>query len=59
MDNSKSTGYEVKRKNIALPYIAETHIFTTYAYKKNGFPTAFKTAKIIPLPKTKKLYPLI
>ena len=57
LDNKKSTGCDgisVKLLKIALPYIAET---LTYIYKlciqKNVFPTAFKKAKVIPLPKTK------
>ena len=59
MDNKKSTGCDgisVKLLKIALLYIAET---LTYIYnlciQKNVFPTAFKTAKVIPLPKTKAI----
>ena len=59
MDNKKSTGcngISVKHLKIALPYIAKTH---TYIYnlciQKNAFPTAFKRAKVIPLPKTKTI----
>ena len=59
MDNKKSTGCDgisVKLLKIALPYIAET---LTYIYnlciQKNVFPTAFKRAKVIPLPKTKTI----
>ena len=41
---------------LLLPYIAET---LTYIYnlciQKNVFPTAFKIAKVIPLPKTKTI----
>ena len=57
LDNKKSTGWDgisVKLLKIALPYIAET---LTYIYnlciQKNVFPTAFKRAKVISLPKTK------
>ena len=43
-------------KKIALPYIAET---LTYIYnlgiQSNVFPTSFKRAKVIPLPKTKPI----
>ena len=46
----------VKLLKVALPYIAET---LTYIYnlciQKNVFPTAFKRAKVIPLPKTKTI----
>ena len=59
LDNKKSTGCDgisVKLLKIALPYIAET---LTYIYnlciQKNVFPTAFKRAKVIPLPKTKTI----
>ena len=59
LDNKKSTGCDgisVKLLKIALPYIAET---LTYIYnlciQKNVFPTAFKTAKVIPLPKAKTI----
>ena len=34
MDNSKSTGYEVKRKNIALPYVVETYIYNLCILKE-------------------------
>ena len=59
LDNKKSTGCDgisVKLLKTALPYIAET---LTYIYnlciQKNVFPTAFKRAKVIPLPKTKTI----
>ena len=61
-DNKKSTGCDgisVKLLKIALLYIAET---LTYIYnlciQKNVFPTAFKRAKVIPLPKTKLSPPI-
>ena len=61
LDNKKSTacdGISVKLLKIALPHIAET---LTYIYNlciQNNvcfFPTAFKRAKVIPLPKTKTI----
>ena len=62
MDNKKSTGCDgisVKLQKIALPYIAET---LTYIYnldiQSNVFPTSFKRAKVIPLPKTKAFHSL-
>ena len=70
IDNKKSTGCDGindKLLKIALPYIAETltYIYNDLCIQKN-FPNAFKTAKVIPLPKTKtfhflkqKLSPLI
>ena len=60
LDNKKSTGCDgisVKLLKIALPYIAET---LTYMYnlciQRNVFPTAFKRAKVIPLPKAKNIF---
>ena len=46
----------VKLLKIALPYIAET-LTSIYnlCIQKNVFPTAFKRAKVIPLPKTKTI----
>ena len=59
MDHKKSTGCDgisVKLLNIALPYIAETRTFIyNLCIQWNVFPTAFKTAKVIPLPKTKTI----
>ena len=59
LDNKTSTGCDcisVKLLKIAFPYIAET---LTYIYnlciQKNVFSTAFKRAKVIPLPKTKTI----
>ena len=59
MDNKKPTGCDgisVKLLKITLPYVAET---STCIYKfcieKNVFPTAFKRAKVIQLPKTKTI----
>ena len=59
MDNKKSTGcngISVKLLNITLPYITETRTFIyNLCIEKNVFPTAFKRAKIIQLPKTKTI----
>ena len=59
LDNKKSTGCDGisgKLLKIAFPYIGET---LTYIYnlciQKNVFPTAFKRAEVIPLPKAKPI----
>ena len=59
MDNKKSTGCDgisVKLLKIALTYIAKTLAYKyNLCIQKNVFPTAFKRAKVIPLPKTKTI----
>ena len=60
LDNKKSTGcygISVKLLKIALPYIAETLTYIcNLCIQKNVFPTAFKRAKVIPLPETKTVF---
>ena len=60
MDNKKSTGCDgisVKLLKIALPYIAETlkYIYNLCIQKNVLFPTTFRRAKVIPIPKTKAI----
>ena len=59
MDTKKSTGCDgisVKLLKIALPYIAETLTYiSNLCIQKNVFPTAFKSAKVIPFSKTKTI----
>ena len=60
MDNKKPTGCDgisVKLLKITLPYVAETRTCNyNWCIEKNVFPTAFKRAKVIPLPKTKTIF---